>query len=252
VIDALGRPRSVAILGGTSDIGLAIAHRLVRAGASRIVLAGRDDGGMRAASESLRREGAIEVSVVHFDAAHPDSHADTVESLFAGGDVDVVVLAFGVLGDQSTIEHDPARAVRLAEVNYVGAVSIGLRVAAELREQGHGAIVVLSSVAGLRARRSNFVYGSSKAGVDAFAQGLGYSLHDSGVRVIVVRPGFVRTQMTAGMDDAPLATSAGVVADAVADALRSRKEIVWVPSTLSPVMTALRVLPRAVFRRLPL
>jgi decaprenylphospho-beta-D-erythro-pentofuranosid-2-ulose 2-reductase len=252
MIDALGRPKSVAVLGGTSEIGLAIARRLVLAGTPRVILAGRDDSALRIAGDSLKRDGAAEVEFVHFDAENSESHAHTVEEVFAGGDVDVVVLAFGVLGDQTTIADDPERAVRLAEINYVAAVSIGLRVATELRTQGHGALVVLSSVAGLRARRSNFVYGSSKAGLDAFAQGLGDSLHGSGVRVIVVRPGFVRTRMTAGMADAPLATTSEAVATAVAAALRSRKETVWVPSTLSPVMGAIRVMPRALFRRIPL
>ena len=104
---------------------------------------------------------------------------------------------------------DPDQAVELAQVNYIATVSLGLRVATALRRQGHGSLVFLSSVAAERGRAANFVYGSSKAGVDTFAQGLGDSLHGTGVHVLVVRPGFVRTRMTAGLPEAPFATTAG-------------------------------------------
>jgi decaprenylphospho-beta-D-erythro-pentofuranosid-2-ulose 2-reductase len=112
--------------------------------------------------------------------------------------------------------------------------------------------VLLSSVAGERARRSNFIYGSSKAGVDAFYQGLGDSLVGSGARVMIVRPGFVHTKMTEGMDSAPLSTTPEAVADAIVHGLARGREVVWVPSTLRFVMSGLRHLPRAVFRRLPI
>ena len=101
-----------------------------------------------------------------------------------------------------------------------------------------------------RARKSNFVYGSSKAGLDAFAQGLGDRLHGSGVHVMVVRPGFVRTKMTAGLDDVPLSTGPDAVAEAIADGLRRNAHTVWVPTPLRFVMSALRHLPRPLFRRL--
>jgi decaprenylphospho-beta-D-erythro-pentofuranosid-2-ulose 2-reductase len=112
--------------------------------------------------------------------------------------------------------------------------------------------VVLSSVAGERARRSNFIYGSSKAGLDAFAQGLGDALHGTGVHVMVVRPGFVRTKMTAGRAEGPMATTPEAVATAIEVGLRRRSETVWVPGALRLVMAALRHVPRAVFRRLPI
>jgi len=125
-------------------------------------------------------------------------------------------------------------------------------VAEQLRAQGHGTLVVLSSIAGERARRSNYVYGSSKAALDAFAQGLSDRLVDSGVRVMIVRPGFVHTKMTAGETPPPLATTPGVVADSVIEGLAAGRPIVWVPSMLRPVMSVLRHLPRPVFRRLPI
>jgi decaprenylphospho-beta-D-erythro-pentofuranosid-2-ulose 2-reductase len=111
--------------------------------------------------------------------------------------------------------------------------------------------VVLSSAAGERVRRADFIYGSSKAGLDAFAQGLGDALYGTGVHVMVVRPGFVRTRMTAGLPPAPLATTPEAVATAIELGLRRRSETVWVPGTLRLVMSALRHAPRALFRRLP-
>ena len=168
------------------------------------------------------------------------------------GDFDLALLAFGVLGDQAAAELDGRAAVDIAEVNYVGSVSVAVPIAQRMRAQGHGTIVALSSVAGERARRSNFVYGSSKAGMDAFFQGLGDSLVGSGVRVMIVRPGFVHTKMTEGMDAAPLSTTPEAVADAILHGLARGRETVWVPSTLRYVMSVLRHVPRPVFRKLPL
>jgi decaprenylphospho-beta-D-erythro-pentofuranosid-2-ulose 2-reductase len=139
----------------------------------------------------------------------------------------------------------------VATTNYTGAVSVGLRVAARLKGQGHGSLVVFSSVAGDRARRSNFIYGSTKAGLDAFAQGLGDALHGSGANVLVVRPGMVRTKMTTGMPEAPMTTDPEVVANIVVAGLRKGKNTVYAPGPLRFVMTALKTLPRPVFRRLP-
>lgn len=252
MIDALGAPQSLLVLGGTSDIALTTARRMAADRTHRIVLAGRPSPALDAAAESVRTAGAEEVAVVPFDAADPSGHADVVAKAFADGDVDVVLMAFGVLGDQAEAEADPDQAVSMAQVNYVGAMSIGLHVAKAMRQQGHGAIVVLSSVAGERARRSNFVYGSTKAGLDAFASGLGDALHGSGARVMVVRPGFVRTKMTEGLPDAPLATTPEAVADAIVDGLRRRRHTVWVPPAMRWVMTGLRHLPREVFRQLPI
>ena len=250
MIDALGEPQTVAVLGGTSEIALAITTQLAAGRARRVLLAGRDEVALADARTQVLAAGATDVVTLALDAADTTTHDVTVAQLFAGGDVDVVLLAFGLLGDQAEAEADPDRAVEVASVNYVGALSLGLRVANRLKAQGHGALVVLSSVAGERARKSNFVYGSSKAGLDAFAQGLGDSLHGSGVRVIIVRPGFVRSKMTAGLPDAPLATTPDAVADAVVKALRTGREIVWVPGPMRLVMSGLRHLPRPVFRRL--
>jgi decaprenylphospho-beta-D-erythro-pentofuranosid-2-ulose 2-reductase len=250
--DGLGAVQSVLVLGGTSEIAGEILRRLVEQRTRRVILAGRDLDRLEAVADDLRAAGATSVECVTFDAADTARHEAQVEEWFRGGDVDVVLAAFGILGDQADAEQHAAAAVDVARVNYVGAVSVLTPVAEQLRAQGHGTLVVLSSVAGERARRSNYVYGSSKAALDAFAQGLGDRLVGTGVRVMIVRPGFVHTKMTAGATPPPLATTPGVVADAVIEGLAAGRAIVWVPSTLRPVMTVLRHLPRPVFRRLPI
>ncbi|MFH9041482.1 decaprenylphospho-beta-D-erythro-pentofuranosid-2-ulose 2-reductase [Streptomyces sp. NPDC017966] len=249
--DAFGLPQSLLVLGGTSEIALATARRLIARRTRTVWLAGRPSPGLDEAAGQLRGLGA-EVRTVAFDALDPAAHEDALGKVFAEGDVDMVLLAFGTLGDQAHDERDPSAAVRVAQTNYTGAVSAGLVCASALQAQGHGSLVVLSSVAGERARRANFIYGSSKAGLDAFAQGLGDALYGTGVHVMVVRPGFVRTRMTAGLPEAPLATTPEAVAAAVELGLRRRAETVWVPGALRVVMSALRHLPRGVFRRLPL
>ncbi|WP_432509762.1 decaprenylphospho-beta-D-erythro-pentofuranosid-2-ulose 2-reductase [Kineococcus sp. SYSU DK001] len=251
MIDALGNPSSVLLLGGTSDIGLAIVERLSPERPVRVTLAARPGPRREEAVDRLHRRGH-EVRTVDFEATDLASHAGVVQEAFAAGDVDVTVLAFGVLGDNEVSWQDAAAAVQVATVNYTAPVNLGVHLAERLKAQGHGVLVALSSVAGERARRSNFVYGSSKAGFDAFFTGLREALRPSGVRVVVVRPGFVTTKMTQGLDKAPLSVSAEQVAEVAVDAVRSGKETVWAPEPMRWVMSALRHVPAPVFRKLPL
>ncbi len=258
MMNALAEPQSVAVLGGTSEIARAIVTELPASHLRRVVLAGRPSPALDEAVAEIRQtltergaDPAVRVSSWEFDAAATDRHAEVIDSIFAH-DVDLVILAFGVLGDQEDFEADPDSAVLAAQTNYVGAVSAGLRVGRHLREQGHGTLVVLSSVAGLRARRSNFVYGSTKAGLDVFAQGLSDSLVGTGASVLVVRPGFVRTRMTEGLPDAPLATTPQQVAQDTIKGLRKGSHTVYSPAAVGAVMAGLRSVPRPVFRKLPI
>ncbi len=249
--DGLGAPQSLLLLGGTSEIGLATARSLVARRTRTVLLAGRPSPALETSAGELRRLGAQTVEVLPFDADDTGTHSALVDRAFtAHGDIDVVLLAFGVLGDQHRAEEDPEQAVAVLRTNLVGAASVGVCVARHLRRQGHGTLVVLSSVAGERARRSNFVYGSSKAGLDAFFQGLGDSLVGSGARVLVVRPGFVRTKMTAGLAPPPLSTTPEKVADVIVKAIASGAEQAWAPPHLRFLMMGVRHLPRPLFRRL--
>ncbi len=249
--DALGRPQSVFVLGGTSDIGVATARALVERRARTVVLAGRRPDALEPICSELRGAGADRVDTVHFSALDTASHGAVVDDVFARyGDIDVVLLAFGVLGEQAEAERDPAAAVAILETNFVAAASVGLHVARHLREQGHGTLVVMSSIAGQRARPSNFIYGSSKAGLDAFFQGLGDSMLGSGANVLVVRPGFVHTKMTAHLRPQPLSVTPEKVADIIARGIETGAQEAWAPPALRLVGFVLRHLPRPLVRRL--
>jgi decaprenylphospho-beta-D-erythro-pentofuranosid-2-ulose 2-reductase len=244
--DALGEVQSVLVLGGTSEIGVATARALVERRARTVVLAARDPSKCAAAADELRAAGAERVESVAFDARDTESHPAFVADVFSRfGDIDLALVAFGVLGEED-------QAVEMAEVNYTGAASVMLRLAERMKEQGQGTMVLLSSVAGERARKSNFAYGASKAGVDAFAQGLGDSLAGTGVHVMVVRPGFVHTKMTAGMEAAPMSTTPDAVAKEIVRGLARGAHTVWAPPPLRLVMSVLRHVPRPIFRRLPI
>jgi decaprenylphospho-beta-D-erythro-pentofuranosid-2-ulose 2-reductase len=251
VNDALGSPQSVLLLGGSSEIGLAITRKLVGRRAKTVILAGRDPEALKPAADDLRAAGAETVDVLAFDALAPEGHDAFVDDVFArDGDIDLVLLAFGILGDQEKAERDTAAALAVLRTNFVGAASVALPVARRLRTQGHGTLLVLSSVAAERARRANFVYGSSKAGLDAFCQGLGDSLVGTGAKVVIVRPGFVHTKMTAGRKPAPLSTTPDAVADAVVRGLEKGAETIWAPPPLRFVFMGMRHLPRPIWRRI--
>ena len=249
--NALGAPQSLLLLGGTSDIALAIARRYAARAGLRVVLAARPSERRSAAAAELTGLGCA-VTEVDLDARDHASHAATIEAAFATGDVDLAVLAFGLLGDPEHDWSDPELALELAEVNYAAPVHLGVLLANRMRAQAHGRIVALSSVAGERVRRSNFVYGSTKAGFDGFFLGLGEALREHGVKVLVVRPGFVRSKMTAGLAEAPLAVTPEDVADAVVAGVKEQRELLWVPGAMRFVMSGLRHVPRPLFRKLPI
>jgi decaprenylphospho-beta-D-erythro-pentofuranosid-2-ulose 2-reductase len=241
-----GRPARVVLLGGTSEIGLAILAALDAPPDTEVVLAGRDEQRMLAAAKEL----PYAVRTLPYDAVALDTHAALIGEAFAAGPVDLVISAAGVLVSQDLLERDPLAAGRLVETNFTSHVTTVLAAAGRMRTQGHGTIVVLSSVAAIRPRRANLVYGAAKAGLDAFARGLADSLHGTGVRVLLVRPGFVTGRMTAGMEAAPLATTPAAVGAAVAAALAGSSATVWVPRSLAALAVALRLVPRPLWRKL--
>ncbi|CCH90078.1 Putative oxidoreductase [Modestobacter italicus] len=243
---------TVLVLGGRSEIGLELAERLVRRGARHVCLAARRSAGLDAEEARLRAAGATSVTRLEFDADDLAAHERVLtDALAAQPPVSVAVLAFGVLGDQARAEDDAAHAVAVVTTDYLAQVSVLTHLARLMRAQGHGRLVVFSSVAGVRVRRANYVYGSAKAGLDGFASGLADALHGSGVRLLLVRPGFVVGRMTEGMSPAPLSSTPAQVAEAVADALDRDRDVVWVPGALRPVFAVMRLLPRAVWRRMP-
>lgn len=250
MIDALGTPQRILLLGGTSDIGIAILRRLLpKDRTTDVILAGRDPEALAKAGATLPSDRA-NVRTVHFDAADPQSHGASVDEAWADGDVDVAVVAFGVLGEQTRLLDDPQAAAHLAAVNYTGAVSVGLHLARRMRTQCHGHLMAVSSLAAARARPANFIYGASKAGFDAFFDGLGYAMEQHGVTVSVIRPGFVRTRMTAGLEPPPFASRVNDVSRVAAAGIGSTGA--RYPSlALRLLRLGLHIAPRAVVRRLP-
>ena len=252
MIDAIGQPQSLLVLGGSSEIAQAVVAKLVAARCTTIVLAGRKGPRLTEAVARAKAAGADVSELVIFDVTdtgHHQAFADQVFDQF--GDFDVVLVAAGVLGDQAADEIDPQAAAAVLTTNFTGVASAMLAVAGRLRRQGHGRLVVLSSVAGERARKANFIYGSSKSGLDAFSQGLGDSLEGTGVGLTIVRPGFVVGRMTEGMTPAPFSTTPEAVADAVVAGIGSGAAVVYAPAVLRWVFTVMRHLPRAVWRRMP-
>lgn len=253
VLDAVGNPQNILVLGGTSEIGLAICVRYLRNSAARVVLAclpgdpGRDD-----AVSEMKAAGAKSVELIDFDALDTDSHPQVIDAAFADGDIDVAIVAFGMDADAEELWHNQRKAVQVAEINYTAAVSVGVLLADKLSDQGYGQIIAMSSVAGERVRRANFVYGSTKAGLDGFYLGLGEALREDGVKVLVIRPGQVRTRFSAHVKEAPLTVDKEDVAELAVTAAAKGKQLVWAPGAFRYVMMVLRHIPRAVFRRLPI
>jgi decaprenylphospho-beta-D-erythro-pentofuranosid-2-ulose 2-reductase len=253
VLDAVGNPQTILLLGGTSEIGLAICERYLQNAHARIVLAAMPhDPGRDSAVAQMKAAGARSVEMIDFEATDPDSHPKTIDEAFNGGDVDVAIVAFGVLGDAEELWQNQRKAVLAAEINYTAAVSVGVLLGEKMRAQGFGQIIAMSTVAGERVRRSNFVYGSTKAGLDGFYLGLGEALREYGVRVLVIRPGQVRTRMSAHVKEAPLTVDKEYVANLAVTAAAKGKELVWAPAAFRYVMMVLRHIPRSVFRKLPI
>jgi len=241
---------TIVILGGRSEIGIAVARRLAEG--ATVVLAARRSADLAAEVATVRDAGAAVVDTVEFDADDLPAQRGVLDDVARRhGPLDVVVVAFGILGDQARAERDAEHARAIVHTDYVAHVTVLTHLAEILRAQGSGTLVVFSSVAGARVRRANYVYGSAKAGLDGFASGLADALHGSGVRLLLVRPGFVIGRMTEGMAPAPFSSTPDVVADATVAALRARRAEVWVPRTLQPIFALARHAPRALWRRMP-
>jgi len=273
----------IVIFGGRSEIGLELATRLA-SGATVLLLARRADK-LDDEVAAVREAGAAAVHVGEFDADDLASHAPLVESIVAEhGPIGTAVLAFGILGDQNRAEKDPGHAAAIIHTDFVAQASLLTVLANAMQSARAGSIgderlarrasigderlarrasigderlarrasiVAFSSVAGVRVRRANYVYGSAKAGLDGFCSGLADALHGSGVHLLVVRPGFVIGRMTQGMTPAPFSSTPAQVATATAGALAKRRRTVWVPWALRPVFIGMRMLPQFVWRRMP-
>jgi len=240
----------VLILGATSAIARAAAASLARRGHA-LFLAGRDSSELKRMAADLRIRHGVEVETGRFDAEDFDSHGE-----FLAGAVDRfgrlggVVLAFGYLGDNARAREDFAEAARIIGINFTGAVSVLNHCAEYFEGRRGGFVVAVSSVAGDVGRQSNYFYGAAKAGLNAYLQGLRNRLHPAGVRVVTVKPGFVDTPMTYGMERMFLVASPGRVGEAIARAAVRGGEVIYAPWFWRFIMLALRLTPERARKRL--
>jgi len=251
--NGLGDPQSVVMFGGTSEIGLAILRRLTGPTTRTLVLASRDTTAAAAAVDRISVGDGTTVEHVAWDASDPACAEDSVRAVAAAaGDIDLAIVAVGVLDEDRDVLDDRSGLANMAAVNFTSPMIVLSALASLMREQGYGRIILLSSVAGVRPRRANPAYGATKSGIDGFALALDHALEGTGVRILVVRPGFVATRMTAGMPPAPFATTPDKIAVAVEKAVSSSSPVLWVPGILRFVFAILRSLPNVLWRRLPL
>lgn len=243
-------PKSLLMLGGNSDIAVATAKVLAERGTSKVVLAGRTPAALEAAGADLRSSG-LQVATVAFDASDTSDHASFFQTVSTEhGPFDGVLIAFGVLGDEFTIDADPATIDELIDVNFTGAASATLGATQMLAASGGGTVSVISSVTAVRPRRANLAYGAAKAGLDAFCTALRDALTPTPVDVMIVRPGFVHTKMTDGVEPAPFATTADKVGTDIADGFQKQSAEVWSPPILRIVAPVLRNLPGPLWRKI--
>ena len=244
-----GELQTIALFGGTSEIGLAILRTFVGPSTERIVLACRDTVSGQTVADTFDER--ITVDVIEWEARDLSAGPNII-SMFGDDnrDIDLVIIAAATLGEQSAFDADPVLAGEAVVINTASPIATLSATASQMTAQGHGNIIVLSSVAGVRVRSDNRVYGASKSGLDSYALALANELDDTGVEITVVRPGFVHGRMTDGMKPAPFATDPATVASATHNAVAAGRRVVWVPRVLQLVSAVFRVLPNSIWRRI--
>lgn len=251
MLNAVGQAQHILLLGGTSEIGLGVVAEFLERGPAKVTLAARAQSPRTEKAQADLEARGADVEIVDFDATDFDSHPAVIDKAWERGDVDIAIVAFGTLGDQEELWQNHDKAVASAQTNYTAPVSVGVLLAEKFKQQGHGTIVAMSSVAGMRVRRSNFVYGASKAGVDGFYINLDEALRGTGANVLVVRPGQVRTKMSAEAGDAPLTVNVSDVAKATVQAVLDGKQSIYVHPLFKYVSLAFKFIPQPIFRKLP-
>ncbi len=245
-----GPPVKAVVVGATRGMGRALARLLAERGAA-LFLVGRDAAELQASARDLEvrgNRGPVGHSVL--DLSLPAGFPEALDAADrALGGFDTLVVTAGLYDRQDDLAADPARLARLLHVNFTGAAVLCQLAALRLAERGGGTVCAFSSVAGDRPRRSTYLYGASKAGLSAFLDGLGLAYGDRGVRVVCVKPGFVKTGMTAGLPVPPFAGEPEAVARIVLRAMERGRAVVYAPPVWRAIMWVIRSLPRAVMRR---
>ncbi len=239
------------ILGANSDVAEAVARKFAQEEKANIYLASRDLGLLEKQARDLEIRAQVKAQPLSFDALDYAAHAAFYQSL--DPKPDGVLVAFGYLGDQSRAQEDFAEARRIIDTNFLGAVSILEIVAQDFARRGHGFIIGLSSVAGERGRQSNYIYGAAKGALSIYLSGLRNRLHQRGVRVLTVLPGFVRTKMTEHLDlPEKLTAEPAEVAEDIYTAYKKGKDIIYTKWLWRWIMAIIKAIPEKVFKRLKL
>jgi short-subunit dehydrogenase len=240
--------KSVLILGGNSDLGFALGKVFLNSG-FKVLLAARNVSELNSRINQVSDQSRI--SIISFDAVQFSSHGAWFDSL--PFKPEITICAFGMLGDQQQAERNWELARTILETNYIGAVSILNVVAEYYEQQKHGMIVGISSVAGDRGRQSNYLYGSAKAGFSEYLSGLRNRLFKSGVHVLTVKPGFLRTKMTAGLNLPPMLTDEPErAAKRIYRAVQRKRNVVYVKPIWFLIMLIIKSIPEIIFKRLKL
>lgn len=240
------------VLGGTSGIGRAIARRLVERGDEVFLLGNQPDELERSVADLVARQRAPKaIGSAHCDLERPDTFAAALDAADAAlGHFDAVIVTAAMFATQDALEADLELTRRLVTVNYAHTVVFCEHVRRRLLARGGGWLTVFSSVAGDRGRKPVGIYGSSKAGLSVYLEALDHKYHAAGLSVLCVKPGFVRTGMTAGLKPPPFAGEPEGVARDVLDAMERRRPVVYTPGIWAWVMLVIRNLPRFAMRRL--
>lgn len=244
-----GSQRTWVVLGASSSIGRAFARQAAADGAD-IILAGRDTDDLQRVAADVSLRSGRQADVLYFDAQATEQHEAFVDSVLKCGTPVDVMLLFGAMPEQEATDADFELARQTIEVNYVGAVSVLNRLAPYLEKQGGGRIVVLSSVAGDRGRRKNYLYGSAKGALNLYLQGLRARLFESGVTVTTIKAGFLDTDMSYGMPGLFLVASPDACAKACLDLSRKGREVAYFPLFWWGIMTIIKSIPERIFKRL--
>ncbi len=237
------------ILGATSSMARAFARAQAERGA-RLVLAGRDLEELRLLGADLQWRGAAETLPAAFDARRPDSFAPVIETALAGAGMVSVAVFVGSMPAQAEIDADPALLDGTVQDSFTGPARFLQMLAPELEARGGGSVVGVGSVAGDRGRLSNHVYGAAKAGFATYLSGLRNRLGREGVHVLTVKPGFVDTAMTWGLDGMFLVASPEAVAARILKALEQKRNVIYAPGFWRLIMTVIRLIPEPIFRKL--
>lgn len=246
--------KRILIIGATSAIAAACAREWLKTGPCQFVLTGRNRERLQALKDDLQARGASLVTTLELDITQQAQHAQIIENSVSNlGQIDIALVAPGTLPDQLQCQQNAERAVTEFNQNATHLIALLTHLANQLEQQRCGQLAVISSVAGDRGRGSNYLYGAAKAAISAFCSGLMVRLAKANVSVTIIKPGFVRTPMTADLPlPEKLVATPEQVASGIVEGIRKQRPILYVPGFWRYIMLVIRLIPTALFRRLSL